>query len=223
MKTGKHMCWVRPLSAILLFVSSVYSAHAVEVGLGLNVGTLGPGIALTMGLSDRFNVRLSHGQYSTDDNIIKSGVNYDVNLDLKGTSLLLDWHPFSGGFRFSGGIVRNANEVTGVAVLTGPIDIGDTTYTPAQVGGLNAAVNFDDNAGYLGIGWGNAVASGKGLTFAADLGVLFTGSPNVNLNQVGGTLTIPESDIAAEERNLESELDEFEYYPIVRIGIAYHF
>jgi hypothetical protein len=113
--------------------------------------------------------------------------------------------------------------LTGDAVLTDDVVIGSTTYTPAEVGALNADIGFDDVAGYLGIGWGNAVAGEKGVTFGADLGVMFTGSPSVKLNQVGGAITIPQSDLDAEEKSLEDDIDEYEYYPIVRIGMAYKF
>ncbi len=223
MKSGRHMWWVRSISAIFLLLFSVFSAHAMEFAAGVNVGTQGAGVALTVGLSDRFNASLGYSRFSTTDNFDKDGVNYDVDLELEGTTLALDWHPFGGIFRLTGGIIRNGNEVTGVAQLTGNVTIGPTTYTPAQVGTLNADISFDDIAGYLGVGWGNAVASNKGLTFSADLGVMFTGAPTVELTQVGGVVTIPESDLTAEEQALQSDIDEFVYYPIVRLGMSYHF
>ena len=52
---------------------------------------------------------------------------------------------------------------------------------------------------------------------------MFTGSPSVDLTQVGGTITIPQSDLDAEEKILEDDIDEFEFYPILRIGMAYKF
>ena len=124
-----------------------------------------------MGLSERFNASLGYSRFSTIDTITEDGISYDVELELEGTTLALDWHPFGGIFRLTGGIIRNGNQVTGDAQLTGNVTIGATTYTPAQVGTLNADIGFDDNAGYLGVGWGNAVAIDKGLTFSADLGV----------------------------------------------------
>ncbi len=223
MKTGKYMWWVRSVAIILLCASGAWSARAAEFAAGVNVSTLGPGVSVTVGLSERVNARLGYGSISETDEVTESGVNYDMELELKGTSLLLDWHPFGGNFRLSAGIVRNGSQVTGDAVLAGPVTIGDITYTPAQVGGLDATIDFEDNAGYLGIGWGNAVALDAGLTLGADLGVMITGSPRVDLDQVGGTITIPESEVVKEEESLESDIEEFEFYPIVRIGLAYHF
>lgn len=221
MKSSGHTWLVRSISANLLLLFSAYSAHAVEIAAGVGVGTLGPGISMTIGLSDRINARLGYGQYSTTDNITKDGVSYDVKLDVQGTSLLLDWHAFGSDFRLTGGIVLNGIEVTGDAAPTGNVVIGSNTYTPAEVGALSAEIGFDDVAGYLGVGWGNAVAGEKGMTFAADLGVMFTGSPSVNLTQVGSTIL--QLDLDIEEKNLENDIDEFEYYPILRIGMAYKF
>ena len=99
-----------------------------------------------------------------------------------------------------------------------------TTYSS---GNLSGTVKSGRSvAPYLGVGYGNV--SGLGVNFYFDLGVMFMGSPKVNLNASCGSLSAAQcaqlqSDTAQEARNLESELKRFKYYPVANIGITIGF
>ena len=101
-------------------------------------------------------------------------------------------------------------------------DIGGTTYTPADIGTLSGVVGFDDLVPYLGTGWGNAVEEGQGLTFSFDLGVVFQGSPDVTLSTTS-TVAGLDTDLRTEEQQLEQDLDDFDVYPVVSLGMAWQF
>jgi hypothetical protein len=62
MKSSRHTWLLRSILANLLLLFSACSAHAAEIAVGVGVSTLGPGISLTIGLSDRINARLGYGQ-----------------------------------------------------------------------------------------------------------------------------------------------------------------
>jgi hypothetical protein len=76
---------------------------------------------------------------------------------------------------------------------------------------------------YLGLGWGNAVDNDKRWGISLDVGVYYQGEPEVTLTQVGGTLAVSAADLAAEEKQLEDELDDFEFYPVATLGLHYRF
>ena len=219
----KLYCSMNRVVTALIFVLGASTAHAVEVAAGVNISSLGPGASVTFGINDRFNARLGYNAADIDETFTEDGITYDADLDIGGTSLLVDWHVTGGTFRVTGGIILNDIELNANALLSGPVDIGGTTFTPTQVGSLRGSIDFDSTAPYIGVGWGNAVASGKGFSFAADLGLMYTGEADVELTQVGGTVAIPQANIDAEEANVENELDDYEFYPILRVGVAYRF
>lgn len=202
---------------------------AEDIALSLNGGTTGLGAGLVYNLSDQFNVRGSYNwfEYNHEEEI--DDLEYDLDLELSTTEILLDWHPLSGGFRITGGIVHNGTELTGDArpTSTGTVEIGDRFFTAQQVGSVDADVEFSRIAPYLGIGYGQPF--GQRFSFSADLGVTYQGSPDATIRVRPGTGVDPltqarlEQAAAQEERDLEDELDSFKYYPVARVGLTYVF
>jgi hypothetical protein len=132
------------------------------------------------------------------------------------------------GFRLSAGAVVNDNEVsgTGQGVPGTLLEIGDALFPAEEVGRLEAEVTFDDVVPYLGIGWGNAVADGGGLGISLDIGVLFQGEPEADFRAVGANPLIADlldQEIAAEEQEIQDDLDQFQYYPVISLGLSYKF
>lgn len=211
---------VRPLAlASLLLVAG--NAGADGFALGAKAGTLGLGIEGTTRLSENFNLRGGINSYSISFDETTNSVRYDVDLDLKSGALLLDWHPFTGTFRFSAGLLYNKNEANLTATPTSNVTIGNGTYSPAQVGTLSGDVKFKKSAPYLGIGWGNAVSKGSPFGFTAEIGALFQGSPDVTLRSSSGSVS--QADLQREEQDVENKLDNFKVYPVLSIGFSYRF
>ncbi|GMR18789.1 MAG: hypothetical protein BMS9Abin33_1232 [Gammaproteobacteria bacterium] len=198
-------------------------SYAFEAAVGARAGTLGLGAELTIPLISRINARLGINSYSYDYTTSESGIDYDGELDLSTTSLILDWHPFNGRFRISAGYVNNNNEISLKATPTTSQVIGDNPipYTPAQIGTLTADVGFKKNVPYVGIGWGNAVSKNKRIGLNFDIGVLLQDSPEVTLNASSGAVNL--LDLAAEEAQLESDISEFDAYPVISFGISFRF
>ncbi len=77
------------------------------------------------------------------------------------------------------------------------------------------------------MGYGRPI--GKGVSFTADLGVLFQGSPRTTLTATCGATTSPstcaqiQNSVAAEQTNIENDVDKYQYYPVLSIGLAYVF
>lgn len=194
-------------------------AGADDFALGLKAGTTGIGLEGTWRMSPAFNLRAGYYAFDYSTEIEETGVEYDGDLRLRNAALFADWHPFRGRFRLSAGGVQTGNEFKGSA--DGELEIGDNNYE-AQV---NAKVGWSGFAPYLGLGFGNAVGAGR-FTFSFDLGVMFTGSPDVRLN---GTVSDPaledafRQDLERERAELEDELKDAKYYPVISLGFAYRF
>jgi len=194
------------------------------------ISTLGVGATVTKSITPNFNAKVGINGLGVSGDFDESGVKYNANLNLFNVSTLVDYHPWkNAGFRLTGGLVFQDNnlEGTGKATDNGTIQIGDTTYKKDQLPSVKAKVSFANSvAPYIGLGWGNAVKPGKHWGFSANLGVMFAGSPKVDLTAPGADPTVLaqiQADIEKERKQLEDDLNWLNIYPVFSVGISYQF
>ena len=208
---------------MLPFASSAYAA----VGVDVHGSTLGLGAGITAGLTEQVNVRGTFNTFTYDYDDEVSDIDYDIDLELGSVGLVLDWHPGGGRFRVSAGAFANDNEANGTGQPSGPfVEIGDGIFPASEVGTLEADLTFDDFAPYVGIGWGNAVRRERRLGVSIDVGLLFQGDPRVDFRSVGANPLLQDeidAQIAAEEADIEDEVNEYDLYPLVSVGLSYRF
>ncbi len=195
---------------------------ALDYGLGIRAGTQGLGAEGALGVKKWITLRggLYGGSLSRD--FEEGGNDYEGTLTVGGPGLLVDFFPMRGKFRLTAGMFSNENEIEFDTTPTVPIEIGDNTYNPADVGRLDGTVEFDSSATYLGIGWGN-VAKGSGrLGFVFDVGALFQGSPKVSLVS-SSTVSGLDADIQAELDEIENDIEDFDIWPVLSVGVAIRF
>ena len=242
---------MRKLLAIAIsaaWLSSASPLLAVSLGeqfgngaahVGLHGGTLGAGVNAGYDFSNDLALRGLVNYFNLDYEKEKGGNEYDGELDLRSFGLVLDWHPFWGAFRMSGGAFLNDNQVS--ASTEGmALGIGMGEYDAD----LNFRMDFEKVAPYLGIGW----TSGRGrsgLTFTADIGALFRSSPRVTASgrasgcefavskdgnadvDCSGVPGVVEgelkSNLEQEHRELRDDLDKLNVYPVVSFGASYRF
>lgn len=226
---------LKNLSKKSVLLSSIFSLStlitpqisvAESIGLSLKTSSLGIGLEVSAGLSEKVNVRLGANYFKFSKSLNQDGIDYDFDLKLNSYTALLDWHMFDSGFRLSGGAVLDKNRLDGNAKPGSSYSIGNDTFSAAEVGLLSGHINFRDISPYLGIGWGNVVQGDSNWTFTADLGVIFTGIPVVDLNSTGGSLSNnPDllAEIVREEQNVSDDIGFFKYYPVVSVGMSYRF
>jgi len=208
---------------ILLLVSfsaTLFPAHAGKVGVGLRAGTLGLGAEVGVGISDRFALRGGYYTANVSEDYDDAGILYDGDLDVGGFGAIVDFHPFKGGFHVSAGLFANENEFAITATPTTPQDIGGMTYTPAEIGTLNGKVSFDSTAPYFGVGWGR-ISGTKRVSFLSDFGVLRQGSGDVLLASSTGLVSM--ADLQAEIAEIESDIEDFDFWPVISFGLAIRF
>jgi hypothetical protein len=215
---------IRKLAFVTLCIGPSSVVLAEGQALGLKAGALGLGIEYTYELNDRVAFRggLHGSEYGFDSE--ESGIEYDFDLVWDSLTLGVDFHPLASPFRLSGGLLRNDNRLEALSRPTQSTTVGDTTYTPAQIGTLDGRVAFDDTATFVGLGWdwsrGNRLF---GMSF--DLGVLDQGDPTVTLRGSGTLLGDPafQQDIANEEAELRDSLDDLDLMPYLTIGFLFRF
>ena len=214
--------------------------------IGLHAGLLGPGVSAGVDLSRRFTLRAQVQSFDHDFDRTWAGNDYVADLSLSSSALLADWH-VAGPFRLTLGAVANDNELAAHAGAR-ELQIGSGVYD----GDLEARVAFDSVAPYVGLGWSTGRGR-RGLGVTIDLGVLLQGEPALSAagevrTVLGGapvscgmsvgedgtaavTGTSPacdllldlRSDVMEEHRQLTADLDEYEFYPVVALGLIWRF
>lgn len=218
----------RMSSGVVLALGMLFAAPAaaLDFAIGARAATTGLGADVTMRATPRLNLRASASAFNYTYSDTYDDVAYDAELDLKSAGLLLDFHPFRGAFRISAGMYANGTDISLSGAPTQNVQIGGQTFTPAQVGNITGTVEFPSTAPYLGIGWGNAVGERNKFGVNLELGVLFQGSADVELQSNGGTLSnnpVLTNQIEAEEQAIENDLSDFKLYPVVAVGVTYSF
>lgn len=217
----KKSCFVAIAGAVLTLMTSFAQA---DVGLNVKAGTLGAGVELSKSFGEKFSVGLGFNAYDLKTTDSSSDIDYDFNFDLQTVALLGHYHPFSGIFRLTAGALYNKNELklTGKPSAGSTYSINGVSYTAAQVGTLTGTLTFNSTAPYFGLGWGNRPGGKLGLS--ADIGVLYQGSPNLALSATGA-LSDPglASNLEQERRSAEEDLSDFEWYPVISLGLYYRF
>jgi hypothetical protein len=90
---------------------------------------------------------------------------------------------------------------------------------------VNSKIGFKKFAPYFGFGYDKVSKYNKGLSLTADFGVLFQGSPKVDTPTVTGTKKelVNQADLDRETLKIEEDLEDFDIWPVVAIGLNYQF
>lgn len=188
-------------------------------------GTLGLGGDVAVNLFQDINFRAGIGVFSFDYDSNINEVDYKFNLDLRTFPLTVDWYPFHGAFHVSGGIVLNDTDIDFRGKSSTTVEIGDQTYSAAQAGTLLGSVDFKRVAPYVGVGWGNPFGQDNRWGLMLDLGVAFTGTPDVALRATGSLAGDPtfQSSLAKEQRDIQDKVDNYKFYPVLSLSLYFRF
>lgn len=194
-----------------------------NVWVGAKAGTLGVGLEGTWRPVPYLDFRAGINAFSYDDERSEAGVDYDASLDLQTLYATANLRVPLSPFRATVGLFSNGNEVNLVSRDSSTYTIGGTTYNASDVGTLRGDVGFDSIAPYAGVGLDFRFIDRVGVHL--DAGVLFQGAPELSLTADGpiaGSAQF-QSELAVEQAELQAELDDFELYPVVSLGISVNF
>ncbi len=234
---------MKQLTGIMLAITLLISnANAMDIGVGVKAGTLGAGVDLSVALTQTINARigLTSVQIDSEQETLSVGdpgfeqdMNTTLDADYGASGLLFDWYVFDGTFHVTAGMVKN-NGAVGIAgtLQTGvPYTVGGITFDSNDIiGNIGGSVNLGDSyQPYLGIGWGRKADDDPGFSLSVELGVALL-DPKAQLQatvDTGGGNFNNQAELDAmlrdAEDNFESELNEFELFPVLSIGVNYAF
>jgi len=218
-------------NAILLLVLSMLlacGAGCADTGKYAISGkgsTLGLGGEFTTAIKPDINARVGYNMLDVDiDNIEVEDVDFDIGVDFSSFTALADWYVFNNSFRISGGIVSLDHEIDLDARPNKDIEIGDETYSPSDVGTLYGSVEVDDVAPYVGIGWGNPLTSSRRWGFTCDFGIIFSDTPDVTLDAVGGTEPVGfQEELEKQRKDIEDFFEDLKIYPVIAVSFFWRF
>jgi hypothetical protein len=217
----------RMMTLAALAAGSAWGAGAAQaqIAIGGSIGTTGGSVEAQMQLTSTVQIRGGYNylQYGVDDTF--DDIAYDGDLDLSTFGAFIDLRPFANSFIVTAGAYFGDKSLDLSATPTANVEIGNQTFTPAQVGTLNGSADLEDVAPFVGIGW-DTTFQGSGMGFKINAGAMFTGSPDVGLTSTGGSLSNDanfQNQLAIEEQNLEDDIDDYKVYPVIQAGLTFAF
>jgi len=212
------------------------------IGIGVKLGTVGIGFDVATPLfPGRLNLRGGAGFFSYSTTFTASNDNILGTLKLNNAEAMVDFFPFHGSFRISGGAtVYNNTAVNGTLTFAAgtSFTVGNTKYISAPAPNSEAgtaAFKFGNNTvPRFTLGWGNMVPRTGRLKFETEIGIEYIGNPPVAWNLTGQACTttdgstcssaygpVAPSDIAQENTNIQNDLNDLKVFPVVSIGLSY--
>lgn len=194
--------------------------------LGANMGTLGVGINLSHFIyKDYLDLRFNANYFQYNSDIASNP--YAIKMNTYG--MLLDYKPFGGNFRISGGLYYNNNSLSLNAGNS--LYLNGQTYTSDQISNASSSITFNPISPYVGVGFGSTNSASlykRGLYFSGDVGVLYS-TPSVSLNATcnsSGSMDCTDfnSNLDTERNNIQNTVNSYaQFYPVINFIIGYSF
>ena len=215
------------------------------LGVGVKVGVAGIGFDVaTPIVPTRLNLRGGATFFSYNLNLTTGdNLNAAGTLTLRNSGVMVDWFPFRGSFRLSGGATVYNNKG-----FSGSLDVPDGSsftlgsnkyYAEGPLVGTGVFKLGGSAGGRVSFGFGNLVPKkGHHFSFDTELGIEFVSKPTVAIGFTGNVCTqaqgkgceSPENaatnpgfttDVASEQAKLQTDVNFLSFYPIVSVGVGW--
>lgn len=194
------------------------AAPGIQVSIGPQVSTLGLGAGASARFARMFGASVEYNYALGVPGYEKHGFDNTLMLDnrVQGGMIMAMFHPTGGSFAIGLGLLFGGATSEGELNLDPSdgttIDLGDRTYSVAQVGKLTGDVDYSGVAPVFAIGM---MGSGLNLALGAALG-----KPTLDVSASGplSSNTTFQSDLDMEVDEITDVLDKVPVYPYLRIG-----
>lgn len=144
-----------------------------------------------------------------------------MNMDSLSVPVFLNYYPFKHSFYTSFGVIINKGKYQGKAIPNNAIDRQYWQYTYSDV-------DISPIQPYLGIGFGNHLKSNKKWSFTLDIGAYYAGKPKeVTITPIYQNHITPaikdKIDRDVEQTKQDIKNNSWPFYPLVILGVSYHF
>ena len=210
---------MRKLCVVALLACSA-SVHASTFGVIPQAGLAGYGATVQWGFTPYLAVTAGYtgGDFSVRD-VETDDATYDGDIRLRNPQVLLNWAPFGGHFRVSGGLVASDSGFDLVAT--------DIQNQPAVERADVSARYANDLAPILTLGFESPLQQ-KGLGYHLSAGVIFAGKPEADVSvtcrgqgSFPGDQAACDQFTANERREIEDELSKYQFLPVLQAGLIF--
>ena len=227
----------RTALAVLVLAALPMQAYAADgtARLDAHISTLGSGLEIGTALSEKYTARVGFNKFDFSYNDTSGGQTFNGNLNWSSISALMDWRPWSGVTHLTAGVILNSNKIDASSTVANGSTYNANNATFECAGssdcGVGFSMGFNKVSPYLGIGWSGQPKK-QGFSFSTDIGIMFQGSPQASVTASGiwnetttGTpVPATVNQVTAEAQSqLNSDLSNFKYYPVISVGIGYTF
>lgn len=187
------------------------------ISIGVHASTLGFGVTLERPLLFDLSARLVTGSLSNSDEREYDGNPYTRTSRENNVLLAMDWRPYAGRWRLSGGIVLSGDHVDYTARDNGgSYLLNGNRYAVANAGVVTSRVSYSQPALYAGIGGGTGIV--HGLTISFDIGAVLRNG-TMQSSASGPLQTNPQfqHDLAATAAQFKTRF----LQPVIGVGLTY--
>ena len=218
---------------------NVFEANQlIPTGVRAEVGTTGYGGAILWTANPYVGLALGYngGDISWSDDLSIDGTKYDLEMDNNLAYLNAEIRPWGAsnnvwaqGLYMAAGVAYIDNEYDVEKRLNNSNDVikidGKNYNAPLGQGSIAGTMSYKNEfAPYVGFGFAPKISKNFGVF--GEVGAYYTGNPTANiqsvgLSQVGGSST--GQDAANDLENKIENKDRYEWLPVGKVGVSFHF
>jgi len=214
--------------ASLMLLSGTANAND-EQSIGASIGSIGIDAEYSKLIYPNVALRIAGGGFSYDGSYNDTDAHYETDLNLVNLGVTVEYHPLDNGLYVGAGLFYQNNTVDlsakaidGKYTFNGHDYGADAGTITGSIGGVNNLVP------YLGIGYDASLIDDGNLFFTAKVGVWYQGEPEVELSVKdcklpAGVCTELKKDLLVEENDINDDIEDYKFWPVLQVGISYRF
>jgi hypothetical protein len=222
------------VATVILGGTSVMADDVIQ-SAGVSLGTIGAELEYSRIIQPEYNLalRVSIGGMSWDGDYDDTDTHYDTNVDLFNVGATLEYHPVSNGFYIAAGAYYHNDDFTMDATPSGGYyEFNGNEYPANEVGSVAGEVyGLNKFAPYIGIGYDASLFGSGNWFFTFKAGAWYQDSPKVNLTAHdcaldsfrAGTCDDLRYDLDQEEQDINDDIKDYKWWPVLHIGVSYRF
>ena len=206
--------------------SSSEPREATRFATGAGIGTTGVYIEGQFRVTSYISLRATYEIIDVERDQEVDDVTYGGRLDSGVIGGFVQIHPLESDFFVSGGALFGDRAVGLSAQPSGPVTIGNQTFSPSEIGRLEGDADLGNRALSFGAGWDSTFSHVHGLGWRFMAGVAAGDAADVHLNSVGGSLSNDpnlQAQLRIEEGRIEDKAENLRFYPVVQVGLTWRF
>jgi len=224
------------LSSIVSFALVSSIAHAdTKQSVGVNLGSIGGDIEYTRMVMPEYNLalRVGIGGFSYSGEYDDTDTHYETDLSQFNIGATIEYHPFASGFYIGAGIYyQNPSYEMEATPSGGEYEFNGHLYPAELIGSVNGKVEgLNKVAPYIGIGYDASLFDDDTWFFTFKAGAWYQDNPIVSLTAHDcaldrlseGSCDQLRYDLDQEEDDINEDLEDYKWWPVLQVGVTYRF